>query len=219
MSDSQAKENISKQPIAKKIISDPIGKPVKFSTANIPVIAYVIIAIAAIGILWFASLLYDEYKSSLSNEKTSLERVNGKLVTDKDKNNAAPTSILPAVPEGVTIIEKQTELSTNGPTPQISVTSGAASGTGYAMELGSALSFAELSARFAVILSNNGVENFNKLEPRAVLTETVSGLEAKLLVGPFENEQLAVEGCEVLVLPSDVTCKTSRFEGELIARE
>lgn len=217
MSDSQAKENNSKQPSAKKIISDPIGKPVKFSIANIPVIAYLIGAIAVIGILWFAALLFDEYKYSKNSEKTSLERLNGNATLEKSK--ASPTSILPESPEGVTVIEKQAELSKSVPTPQISVTSGAASGTGYAMELGSALSFSELSARFAVILSNNGVENFNRLEPRAVLTETVSGLEAKLLVGPFENEQLAIEGCEVLVLPSDVTCKTSRFEGELIARE
>ncbi|MBL1404377.1 MAG: hypothetical protein COC00_000225 [Rhizobiales bacterium] len=212
MSDSQAKENNSKQPSAKKIISDPVGKPVKFSIANIPTIAYVIGAIAVIGIIWFASILFDEYKASQTGEKSSLERVSGKSVV-------APTSILPAAPEGVTVMEKQAELSNSVPTPPISVTSGAASGTGYAMELGSALSFAELSARFAVILSNNGSDNFNRLEPRAVLTETVSGLEAKLLVGPFENEQLAIEGCEVLVLPADVTCKTSRFEGELIARE
>ena len=212
MSDSQAKENTTDQLSAKKIISDPVGKRIRFSKAKIPTIAYIIGAIAVMGVLWFAGLLYVEYKSTQNNAKSSLTRA-----TSNSAN--APTSILPEAPEGVTILKKQAELSMNVPTPQISVTTGAIASNSFAMELGSALSFSELSTRFANILSDNGVENFNKLEPRAVLTETVTGLEAKLLVGPFENEQLAIEGCEVLVLRLDVICKTSRFEGELIARE
>lgn len=212
MSDSQAKENTTAQLSTKKIISDPVGKHLKLSVAKIPTIAYIIGAIAVIGLIWFAGLLYVEYKSAQNNDKSSTERVS-------IENTKVPTSILPPAPEGVTILEKQAELVVSVPTPQISVTSGAIAGNGFAMELGSALSFSELSTRFANILSDNGVENFNKLEPRAVLTETVTGLEAKLLIGPFESEQLAIEGCEVLVLRLDVICKTSRFEGELIARE
>lgn len=218
MSDSQAKENISEKQSAKKIISDPISKRTKFSTSHIPKIAYVIGAIAVIGLVWFALLLYGELNTTQNNNKTSSDRVSGESNT-AGNTNIGPTSILPAAPEGVTIIEKQKELAANIPTPKISVTSGAVAGNGFAMELGSALSFAELTTRFSTILKDNGVENFNKLEPRAVLTETVDGLIAKLLIGPFENEQLAIEGCEVLVLSIDVVCKTSRFEGELIARE
>lgn len=214
MSDSQAKENKVAPPITKKIITDGFDEELGSFKKAKPLLAYIVGAVAVVGLIWFAGLLFVEYQTTKNLSKTSVERV-----ISASESNDAPISILPDAPDGVTIIEKQAELSPSITTPQISVTSGAVDGKGFAMDFGASLSFAELSARFSKISIDNGPQNFNHLEPRAVLTETVSGLEAKLLVGPFENEQLAIEACEVLSLPVDVVCKTSIFEGELIARE
>ena len=87
------------------------------------------------------------------------------------------------------------------------------------MDLGAADSFIDLTRRFATIVAENGENNFLRLEPRAVLRETVNGLEARLLVGPFDSEAEAAEACEVLILREGVVCTAQPFEGELIARE
>jgi hypothetical protein len=90
---------------------------------------------------------------------------------------------------------------------------------GFAINLGSAQSFSELSRRFAEIAAQNAELQFDRLEPRATLTETIDGLEAQLLVGPFETLQLAEQACASIALPSGVDCSAAKFAGDLIARE
>lgn len=128
-----------------------------------------------------------------------------------------PISILPPQPDGVTVIARQP--GTSSPAPAAPVAQGAEIASGFAMDFGSAQSFVELSRRFARIAEENGPANFVRLEPRAVLKETLAGLEARLLVGPFESERDAAEACEVLILPEGITCQARPFEGESIARE
>ena len=129
-----------------------------------------------------------------------------------------PLSILPREAGGVTVVEKQPEAVA---TPAIvaPIAAGAAVASGYAMDLGAAVSFIDLTARFHNIEMTNGPENFVRLEPRAVLRETDSGLEARLLVGPFDTENAAEEACSALELPDDLQCQPVLFEGEIIPRE
>ena len=129
-----------------------------------------------------------------------------------------PLSILPREAGGVTVVEKQPEAVA---TPAIvaPIAAVAAVASGYAMDLGAAVSFIDLTARFHNIEMTNGPENFVRLEPRAVLRETDSGLEARLLVGPFDTENAAEEACAALELPDDLQCQPVLFEGEIIPRE
>jgi hypothetical protein len=90
---------------------------------------------------------------------------------------------------------------------------------GFAINLGSAQSFSDLSRRFAEIAAQNAELQFDRLEPRATLTETIDGLEAQLLVGPFETLQLAEQACASIALPSGVDCSAAKIAGDLIARE
>jgi hypothetical protein len=90
---------------------------------------------------------------------------------------------------------------------------------GFAIDLGSAQSFSELSRRFAEIATQNAELQFDALEPRATLTDTIDGLEARLLVGPFETLAQAIEACRNIALPSGIECKAVGFAGEKIARE
>ncbi len=132
----------------------------------------------------------------------------------------APISILPVNPDGVTVLVKQAE-DTESPDKALSapIAQGASIASGFAMDIGSADSFLELSRRFAELITLNGKENFQRLEPRAILRETVSGLEARLLVGPFDSEKQAEEACAILIVPDNIKCATSTFQGDLIARE
>lgn len=90
---------------------------------------------------------------------------------------------------------------------------------GFAMQLGSAKTVLELSHRFNRIAADNNPKNFERLQPRAIFAETVSGLQAFLLVGPFDNEKDVLEACEVLILNEAVECKPRLFEGEAIPRQ
>jgi len=90
---------------------------------------------------------------------------------------------------------------------------------GYAMNLGSAQSFSELSQRFAEIAAQNAELQFDRLQPRATLAETIDGLEAQLLVGPFESMEQAAQACANIALPSDIECRPAKFSGDLISRE
>ncbi|MEZ5870244.1 MAG: hypothetical protein R3D32_00080 [Nitratireductor sp.] len=141
-------------------------------------------------------------------------------VTGGDDTSLGPVSLLPREPDGVTIVAKQPEengnLLTGSSAPQAA---GADVAQGYAMELGSALSFAELSARFAVLASQNAEAGLDQLEPRATLAETENGLEALLLVGPYKTLEAASEACQNIALPQDINCKATAFKGELISRE
>lgn len=136
-----------------------------------------------------------------------------------DTGSEEPLSILPSEPGGVTILEKQAELEPAPPAIAAPVAAGAGVATGFAMDVGAADSFLELTRRFATIVEENGSSNFNRLEPRAVLRETINGLEARLLIGPFETEKEAGEACAVLILEAPNACVTAPFEGELISRQ
>jgi len=88
----------------------------------------------------------------------------------------------------------------------------------FAIELGSAFSFAELSARFAFIAEQNAESGIDALEPRAILVDTNFGVEARLLVGPFDDASKAGEACGALALPAGVGCRPVPFAGEVISR-
>lgn len=128
-----------------------------------------------------------------------------------------PISILPRKPEGVTILAKEVD-STLQPTPDAPVAEGADAPRGFAMDLGSATSFSSLSRRFALIAANNAELGFDGLVPRATLRENGGGLEARLLVGPFESERQAEAACRNIALPANIECRAVPFRGELIAR-
>lgn len=138
---------------------------------------------------------------------------------DDDPADAAPISILPVQPAGVTILAKQPEPGGRNPSPAAPTAGGAATPSGFAMELGAALSFAELSARFALVSRQNAEVEFDRLEPRATLRDTDNGLEARLLVGPFGSAEAAGQTCGQIALPAGIECRAVPFEGELIARE
>lgn len=123
-------------------------------------------------------------------------------------------------PSGVTVVEREPEVASVPQAPTAApVAEGITNPSGFAIELGSALSFAELSARFARISSQNAEAEFDRLEPRVTLKDTQTGLEARLLVGPFGSAEEAGAVCAVLALPAGIACRAVPFEGELIARE
>lgn len=140
-----------------------------------------------------------------------------------EQDDGKPISILPeknGEDFGVTILQKQPETDDEGkPVTLAPIAQGADIASGFAMDLGAADSYLELSRRFADIANVNGPENFRRLEPRAVLRETVTGLEARLLVGPFETRKEATEACAILVLDASLECLPTEFEGELIPRD
>lgn len=140
-------------------------------------------------------------------------------IPEQAEQKSDPVSILPAAPEGTTILQKQPELEVESPqTAFAPIAQGADIASGFAMDLGSAGSFQELSTRFGNIVEANGPDNFQRLEPRAVLRETLTGLEARLMVGPFDTEKEAVEACKVLILQDGQTCTATEFDGEIIPR-
>jgi hypothetical protein len=150
-----------------------------------------------------------------------------------------PISILPREPDGVTVVTRQQAeerllpqdegasqpsqaSGEEAPLPALEVSAPVAEGAeairGYAMELGSAISFAELSARFAEISDNHAEAGLDQLEPRATLRESAQGLRAFLLAGPFEAIEAASAACETLALPAGIECRAAPFEGQLISR-
>lgn len=132
-----------------------------------------------------------------------------------------PVLLLPSEPEGITVLVKQPDGRSNeqpvvAPVP---VASGSQVANGYSIDLGSALSFSELSLRFATMEKMNAEAAFDKLEPRATLRETEAGLEARLVVGPFATLEEAQNACLAIALPASIDCVAVAFEGELIARQ
>jgi hypothetical protein len=189
--------------------------------SGLPWPVLILAALALTALLFFvwtigARLMGDGQKDA----DARLSPAGQQTAEEQDAALAEPISILPEMPEGTTIMEKQPDASTsiNG-FASAPVAQGADIASGYAVDLGKGLSFLELSKRFASIVEENGPENFRRLEPRAILIDTVTGLEARLLVGPFETERAASEACEVLLLPDQLGCKPTQFEGELIARQ
>ncbi len=136
---------------------------------------------------------------------------------------AKPVDISPQTDQdaGVTVLAMQMPEKTVQAEPVYAPLPGSVvKAEGYAMELGSALSFAELSARFAQIVSlNNNIGAFDRLDPRAVLKDTMTGLEAILLVGPFETEADAGTACKAIRKPEGLGCTAVEFDGVLIDRE
>lgn len=141
-------------------------------------------------------------------------------VTPGNEQDQGPIPLLPREPDGVTIVPKQTD-NDAAPLSGVDALPGANPdiADGFAIELGSALSFAELSARFAQLASQNAEAGLDQLEPRATLVETATGLEARLLVGPYDTEEAASQACLSIALPQGIVCKATPFKGELISRE
>ncbi|MCG6856680.1 MAG: SPOR domain-containing protein [Salaquimonas sp.] len=120
---------------------------------------------------------------------------------------------------GVTVLKRQPFDDTAGNSVKSVVKAPVTAPIAYAVELGSATSFSQLSARFAEIARQNAEAGFENLEPRATLKETMEGLEARLLVGPFATHEDAAKACSGLSLPDGIICRTVPFEGERITRE
>lgn len=128
-----------------------------------------------------------------------------------------PIDIAPGTAsDGVTVLVKQPD---PAPVEIAPVASGSQVGNGWSVDLGGALSFSDLSRRFADVALTNQEIPFDRLEPRATIRETAQGLEARLLVGPFANAEEAQAVCDSIALPADVPCRPATFEGELISRE
>jgi hypothetical protein len=211
------KEKNTPEPVA-----TPIGQPDKHgnTSSKMPMPVFVLAVAAVLALIVFGWIVANEMLNGKPLPNTSLST--GLPKSDPNTNNDtgdAPLSILPGEPAGVTLLEKQPEPSGPAARQLAPIAQGADVATGFAMDLGAASSFLELSRRFSSITLTNGPENFQRLEPRAILTDTVTGLEARLLVGPFETESEAGDACSILQLPEGITCKTALFEGELIARE
>lgn len=133
-----------------------------------------------------------------------------------------PVPVLPKEPAGTTILVKKAEPPSPeqpAPAPAAPAESSEQFAKGYSIDLGSALSFSELSRRFGEIARSNQEIPFDTLEPRATLTDTPQGLEARLIVGPFTTKAEAEDICARIALPAGVQCSTAPFEGELISRQ
>ena len=144
---------------------------------------------------------------------------NGEPRLAVESREIEPIEVLPREPDGVTIILKKQQ-----GTPEVAAVPNPAvenrpNRSGFAIHLGTAKSFSELSARFAEIGRINQELLLDELEPRATLEETQSGLEARLMVGPFETMDRARAVCANIALPAGVECEAGPFGGELIARE
>jgi hypothetical protein len=189
------------------------NKKIISSKQKLPFLVKLLAVLAILGLLAFAGVI-----ASQLLEKTSMSKDTSRQVTENTSNE--PISILPNKPDGITILEKQPDLTTTSPQIALApIAQGSEIASGFAMDLGASGSFFDLTRRFVDLAAANGVENFQRLEPRAVLRETVTGLEARLLIGPFETEQQAKEACNVLILPEGETCIAVIFQGDLIARE
>jgi len=132
---------------------------------------------------------------------------------------ATEQAVAPEKP-GVTVLVKQPGRRHSAlPVLTAPAGQGAGSVSGYAIDLGGASSFGALSARFAEIARLNAEVDFDRLEPRTILRDTLDGVEARLLVGPFKTVKEAEAVCENIALPARVNCQAVRFAGELIARQ
>ena len=217
MSDSLKEENKQALKTAEQVslVSDQKSPMAKSNMLPLPILVVTILAI--LGLFAFIGIIGYEYINSNQKNSAKLSQVG----TEQSNGLSEETvSILPEKPDGITILEKQ--LDQVEPADEIILspsTQGSSLVTGFAADLGSALSFRELSDRFALIVETNGVENFTKLEPRAVLKETVNGLEARLFVGPFKSEADVIEACQVIERGEDIPCSPVIFEGELISRQ
>lgn len=123
------------------------------------------------------------------------------------------------VADGVTVAVKKTDPGKLARDALRQSEQAAEAAGGFAIDLGGAQSFSELSARFARIVAENAELGFDKLEPRATLRDTVDGVEARLLVGPFATGEAAAAACAEIALPADAECTTAPFAGAAIARE
>ncbi len=246
MSNSRAKENVeaeqAQKPVAGKGVPNSGQMPKKAPPTgpenqnNLPdrkgktwpiwlLSAILVAALAGFAWVLASQLLFAPASKQEANRAPGiLVNRNGNPASDPGENSdRKPLSILPdkiGNDIGVTILQKQPETDDEGkPVTLAPIAQGADIASGFAMDLGAANSFLELSRRFADIAAVNGPENFRRLEPRAILRETVSGLEARLLVGPFETRKEAGEACAILVLDAALECLPADFEGELIPRD
>lgn len=182
------------------------------TTTKLPFVLKLIVALAVIALVIFAGVI----GSQLLDKPKSEEQISSP--TPQPTNE--PISILPLEPGGVTILSKQPD--TQQPTaelPTAPIAQGADIASGFAMDIGSADSYLDLTRKFAELVEINGAENFLRLEPRAILQDTVSGLEARLLIGPFTTSEQALEACSALILPENTPCTVGSFQGDLISRK
>ena len=228
MSDSRPKENVeagkAQKPVSAESTPIPENRPKSGMPDNTPEIkgktwpVWLLGTVLVAAIAGFGWVLASQLFFGPSGEKATTAPATT-TTTASSPSDDAPLSIIPADEEGVTVLEKQSGPANTDQTAGLApVAQGADIATGFAMDLGSARSFLDLSRRFANIAAVNGPENFQRLEPRAILRDTVTGLEARLLIGPFETRNEAFEACAILVLDITIKCEPAPFEGELIPR-
>lgn len=133
------------------------------------------------------------------------------------KTDRPPIAIQAAEPTGVTVKDKLDEerIQSSTGTPAL-INSNPSASTGFGIDLGAAPSFGELSRRFVEIAETNAEMLLDQLEPRATLSETTNGLEARLMIGPFETLEEAQTTCANIALPADIKCIARKFEGQPI---
>jgi hypothetical protein len=192
-------------------------KKITTGKQSLPILVKILAGFAILALLTFAGVIAGQIFN-----KISIQSESSKDASRQNNENLAnePISILPETPDGITILQKQPELAETAPQIALApIAQGSEIASGFAMDLGPSDSFLDLTRRFVEITASNGIENFQRLEPRAVLRETVTGLEARLLVGPFDTEQQAKEACSILILPDEGSCNAVLFQGDLIDRE
>ncbi len=198
---------------SKTNIANKLQNPLQEKPAKLPLALKLIAGLAAIALIAFAGIVGLELLQKS-------EQQNQEAATAIQESANEPVSILPVEPGGVTILKKQPETDQQtAALPAAPIAQGADLASGFAMDVGAADSYLDLTRKFAELVEINGAENFQRLEPRAVLTETITGLEARLLIGPFETLEQATEACAILILQEGSTCLAEPFQGDLIARE
>ena len=213
MSDSPTEENKplpstsdgNKAPLMRPVPQEP-------EKTKLPTALKLIALLAAIAVIAFVFVIASQLSKTPQNQTATN--------TDDENSQLEPLSILPIQPEGTTVLAKQPDQDENQGTAIFApIAQGGDIATGFAIDMGATDSYIELSGKFAEIVETNGAENFQRLEPRAILRETVSGLEARLLIGPFETLEQAKEACDALILPPDTPCIPDTFQGDLIPRQ
>ncbi|MGI9401378.1 MAG: hypothetical protein ACR2O0_09005 [Rhizobiaceae bacterium] len=163
---------------------------------------------------------YDTTRAiELQQEEAGTEEAKASTVS-KPVESENVISVLPREPEGVTVLNKRDEARlTAEPAIAIPEAEESTTATGFGISLGSAASFSALSKRFAEITETNAEMLLDQLEPRATLKDTENGLEAQLMIGPFDTLIDAQQACTSIALPSNIICIAEKFEGELIERQ
>ncbi len=188
----------------------PVREPallrlVKRSLLGLAVLFLILVTILALLLAW--SLLTGDDIANRASDPANIENGDGGASTQAQQG------------DGVTILHKEGGQAEPQAFPGTLIDRQTNPATGFAVDLGAAMSFSELSRRFADIERLNAEAGFENLQPRAIIADSASGIEARLLVGPFESIAAAQAICAAIALPDGVECNAREFAGEVISRQ